>query len=195
MAESWKVDGMYMEACNCKSACPCVFLSPPTEGECTALVAWHIDKGNYGDLKLDTLNVAAAIHSPGTMAESKWRVALYLDDRASDDQRDALLKIFSGQAGGHPKVLADQIGEVLGIKTVKADAGTRIARSGRALRCQWRRFHTLSQPDTIDLDALRSSLYKRRVVLRSKGFAQRSLFRRLPLEVFATDRDRCGVFL
>jgi hypothetical protein len=118
MAESWKVDGLYMEACNCKSACPCVFLSPPTEGECTALVAWHIDKGNYGDLKLDTLNVAAAIHSPGTMAESKWRVALYLDDRATEDQKDALLKIFSGQAGGHPKVLADQIGEVLGIKTV-----------------------------------------------------------------------------
>ncbi|HYZ86476.1 MAG TPA: DUF1326 domain-containing protein [Bryobacteraceae bacterium] len=118
MPESWKVDGTYMEACNCKSACPCVFLSPPTEGECTALVGWHIATGNYGHLKLDGLNVAAAIHSPGTMVESKWRIALYLDDRASEDQKDALLKIFSGQAGGHPKVLADQIGEVLGIKTV-----------------------------------------------------------------------------
>jgi hypothetical protein len=52
------------------------------------------------------------------MVESKWRVALYLDDGASEDQKDALLKIFTGQAGGHPKVLADQIGEVLGIKSV-----------------------------------------------------------------------------
>jgi hypothetical protein len=69
-------------------------------------------------VKLDGLNVAAAIHSPGNMAESKWRLALYLDDRATDDQKNALLKIFSGQAGGHPKVLADQVGQVLGISTV-----------------------------------------------------------------------------
>lgn len=121
MATSWKVDGTYMEACNCKSACPCVFLSPPTEGECTALVGWHIATGNYGEVTLDGLNVAAAIHSPGNMAESKWRLALYLDDRANDDQKDALLKIFSGQAGGHPKVLADQVGQFLGIRTVPVE--------------------------------------------------------------------------
>jgi hypothetical protein len=58
LAESWKLDGIYMEACNCRSACPCVFLSPLTEGECTALVAWHIGEGRCGGVKLDGLNVA-----------------------------------------------------------------------------------------------------------------------------------------
>lgn len=121
MAQSWKLDGAYMEACNCRSACPCVFLSAPSEGECTALVAWHIGTGHYGDVKLDGLNVAAAIHSPGNMAESKWRLALYLDDRASDDQKEALIKIFSGQSGGHPATLAGLVGEVLGVRSVPID--------------------------------------------------------------------------
>ena len=65
MAEQWKLDGAYFEACNCATACPCVLLSPPTEGECTALVAWHIDEGNFGDVDLDGLNVSLAVHSPG----------------------------------------------------------------------------------------------------------------------------------
>jgi hypothetical protein len=121
VAETWKLDGMYMEACNCKSACPCVFLSPPTEGECTALVGWHIDAGRYGNVTLDGLNVAAAIHSQGTMAESKWRMAMYLDDRASEAQTNALITIFSGQAGGHPAVLAEHVGEVLGVQSAAVE--------------------------------------------------------------------------
>jgi hypothetical protein len=55
------------------------------------------------------------------MSESKWRFALYLDERASDEQKNALITIFSGQAGGHPAVLADQVGEVLGVRSVPVD--------------------------------------------------------------------------
>lgn len=121
MAESWKLDGTYMEACNCKSACPCVFLSEPTEGECTALLGWHVGKGHFGDVRLDDLNVAAALHSPGNMAESKWRLALYLDDRANEQQKQALITIFSGQVGGHPAVLADHVGEMLGVRSVPVE--------------------------------------------------------------------------
>jgi hypothetical protein len=67
---------------------------------------------------LGGLNVAAAIHSPGNMAEAKWKLALYLDERATDEQKDALVRIFSGQAGGHPAALAGLVGEVLGVKSV-----------------------------------------------------------------------------
>ncbi len=84
-------------------------------------MGWHIGDGHYGDVRLDGLHVAAAIHSPGNMAESKWRLAFYFDDRATDDQKDALIKIFSGQAGGHPAVLADQVGEVLGVRSVPVE--------------------------------------------------------------------------
>ncbi len=111
---TWNVKGQYFEACNCEAACPCVFLSPPTEDECTALVGWHIEHGDFGGTSLDGLNVALAVLSPGHMAKVEWQAALYLDDRASEAQMQALGAIFSGQAGGHPARLAGHIGEVLG---------------------------------------------------------------------------------
>jgi hypothetical protein len=111
---TWNLKGQYFEACNCEAACPCVFLSPPTEDDCTVLVGWHIDEGEFEGTKLDGLNVALAVYSPGHMAKVKWQAALYLDDRASEAQGQALGAIFSGQAGGHPARLAGHIGEVLG---------------------------------------------------------------------------------
>jgi len=110
----WNVSGQYLESCNCEAACPCVFLSPPTEGDCTGLVGWHILEGDFEGTDLDGLNVALAVYSPGHMAEVQWQAALYLDDRASAEQSEGLAAIFSGQAGGHPARLAGHIGEILG---------------------------------------------------------------------------------
>jgi hypothetical protein len=118
MAETWSVKGTYFETCNCNVACPCVFLSPPTTGDCTVLVGWHIEKGSYANITLDGLNVTLAYHVPGHMATTKWQAALYFDDRASDKQKDALMQIFTGKAGGHPAVLASFVGQVLGVKSV-----------------------------------------------------------------------------
>lgn len=119
MAENWSVTGIYMEACNCETACPCVLLGPPTEGHCTVLIGWHVDAGKYGNVTLDGMNVALAAHTPGHMLKTKWQVALYLDERASREQQDALGKIFSGQAGGPPGALTGLIGEVLGVAAKK----------------------------------------------------------------------------
>jgi hypothetical protein len=118
---AWHLEGTYFETCNCDVACPCVFLSRPTEGECRVLVAWHVDRGKDGEIDLSDLNVAMAIHSPGHMMETGWRAALYLDERASRAQKDALTRIFTGQAGGHPEALASFVGEVLGVASVKID--------------------------------------------------------------------------
>ena len=117
MAEAWKISGTYFETCNCAAACPCVFLSAPTEGNCTVLLAWHIDKGDFGAVGLNGLNAVLLAQSPGHMMQTKWRVALYLDERASAEQQKALGGIFSGQSGGHLAALAPLIGEVLGVKT------------------------------------------------------------------------------
>lgn len=131
---SWNASGSYFESCNCDSACPCVFLSAPTTGDCTAIVGWHIDDGAHEGLRLDGLNVALAVHSPGHMATSSWRVALYLDDRATTEQQEALGSIFSGAAGGHPAVLAGHIGEVLGVAVApiafEGDGASRAMRVG-----------------------------------------------------------------
>ncbi len=115
MASKWSLSGDYFETCNCEAACPCVFLSPPNDGECNVVVAWHIDRGSYGAVKLDGLNVALAVHSPGEMTKHKWKAAVYLDDKASAPQQEALTTIFSGQAGGHPAVLASFVGEMVGM--------------------------------------------------------------------------------
>ena len=121
MPTKWEVSGTYFETCNCDAACPCVFLSPPTTGDCTVLIGWHIDQGQFGETPLQGLNVVMVVHSPGNMVEVKWQVALYLDERADEQQRDALTRIFSGQAGGHPAVLAGHVGEILGVKSVGID--------------------------------------------------------------------------
>ena len=118
MAEKWSVTGTYFEACNCDTACPCVFLSKPTEGDCRAIVAWHIDKGKFGEVALDGLNVTMFVHSPGNMVEGKWKAALYVDNRASESQKSSLIQIFAGQAGGHPAALAPLIEQVLGVASV-----------------------------------------------------------------------------
>ena len=114
----WKLSGTYFETCNCEAACPCVFTSPPTDGDCTVLVAWHVERGSFEQTGLDDLNVALAVHSPGHMLQTKWKAAVYVDERARDDQKNALLTIFSGKAGGHPAVLASFVGEILGARSV-----------------------------------------------------------------------------
>lgn len=114
----WKLSGLYFESCNCEAACPCVFTSPPSQGQCTALIAWHIEHGMYGEVALDGLNVALAVHAPGTMVETKWTAAAYVDERADAAQEAALHAIFSGQAGGHPALLASFIDKMLGTRKV-----------------------------------------------------------------------------
>ncbi|MGX2030601.1 MULTISPECIES: DUF1326 domain-containing protein [Methylocaldum] len=117
-SNSWHLEGNYFEACNCETACPCVWFNPPSEGDCKLLVAWHIDKGRSEGVTLDGLNVVLACYAPGHMKEGNWQAALYLDERADSAQSDALVRIFSGQSGGHPAVLAGFVGQVLGVKHV-----------------------------------------------------------------------------
>lgn len=118
MSQEWKVTGTYFETCNCDAACPCIFLSDPTDDDCSLLVAWHIDQGNFDAVRLDNLNVALAVNSPGNMATTPWKAAVYFDDSATEGQKAALMQIFTGQAGGHLGRLITHVGEVLGISSL-----------------------------------------------------------------------------
>lgn len=119
MAENWRLEGDYFEACNCNVLCPCLFLGNPDNEECDVTVAWHILKGHYNDTPLDGLSVVGVFHTPSNMfAGPKWKAALYLDEGANKEQADALGKIFSGQAGGFFAVVAGLIGELVGIRSV-----------------------------------------------------------------------------
>ena len=95
--------------------CPCVLAGPPTQGYCKALLAWHVDRGSFGETRLDGFNSMLTVSSPGHLLKGGWKVALYVDERASPTQRDALAGIFSGKAGGPLAALAPLIAEVLGL--------------------------------------------------------------------------------
>jgi hypothetical protein len=118
---NWSVKGAYMEACNCEATCPCVVLSPPTEGECTVILGWHIEDGHHGSTRLDDLSVAMLAHVDGNMKDGNWKVALYLDERATEQQSKALAGIFSGAEGGHLAALAPLIGQVLGARPARIE--------------------------------------------------------------------------
>jgi hypothetical protein len=97
-----------------------VFLENPDQGECDVTIAWHIEKGQFHNTSLDGLNVVAVFHTPGNMFTGpKWKAALYLDERATKEQADALGRIDSGKAGGFFEIIAGFIGEMAGVRPVQ----------------------------------------------------------------------------
>lgn len=134
---SFSVEGDYFEACTCEVSCPCIFLGPATEDRCDLVLAWHVARGRAGAVSLDGLNVAMTVHTPKRMTDGGWRVALYLDERATAKQAEALGGIFSGASGGHLANLGPLIGEVVGVNTApigfERENGTRRLRVGDVL--------------------------------------------------------------
>ncbi len=98
MADQWMVRGVEYGNCNCAYGCPCQFSAPTTNGNCEAVIAGHIDEGHFGDTKLDGLNWALVLWWPGEIAAGNGRQQAIIDERADDDQREALRKILHGEA-------------------------------------------------------------------------------------------------
>lgn len=96
----WHLKLDYVETCNCDYGCPCNFSGFPTYGYCRALVLHHIQEGNYGDIGLDGLDVVYTASWPKAIHEGNGTMQLFISKSASEKQRDALVKIFSGEAKG-----------------------------------------------------------------------------------------------
>ena len=105
----WELAGDLFEGCNCQMICPChfSFKQRQTEIVCQATWAFHVDHGSWGSIDLAEANVFVVALSPGkSMIEGNWTALLYLDDRVTREQGDALRAIFSGTAGGPwPKLI------------------------------------------------------------------------------------------
>ena len=112
---SFSVEGDYFEACSCDVSCPCIWLRPADREACDVMLAWHVKDGQKDGVDLSGLNAVMAAHTPKQMTDGGWKVALYLDDRATAEQSEALGAVFSGGAGGHLASLAPLIGEVAGV--------------------------------------------------------------------------------
>ncbi|MEO8354142.1 MAG: DUF1326 domain-containing protein [Chthoniobacteraceae bacterium] len=110
----WSLEADFLQACNCDYGCPCEFSAPPTRGFCEGTGAWRIIKGSYGEVPLDGLAVGFAAHWPKAIHEGNGTLALFIDERADAHQREAILTICSGQAGGLPfEILATTFSKVL----------------------------------------------------------------------------------
>jgi hypothetical protein len=115
---SWRMSGDVMEACSCATTCPCNFGSDPTPLPCEVVIGWRIQDGNYGNTRLDGLSVVLYGRIPGNVFQGNWTVGVYLDQRASQPQAQALGDIFAGNAGGWPAMLSSLIGNLLPPKQV-----------------------------------------------------------------------------
>ena len=110
----WFFEADYLQACNCDYGCPCEFSAPPTKGFCEGMGAWRISRGNYGDVSLDGLGLGFAARWPKAIHEGNGTACLFFDERATPQQRDALVQIGTGQAGGLPfELLATTISKLL----------------------------------------------------------------------------------
>lgn len=92
----WKLKGRELANCNCEYGCNCQFGGLPDKGHCQAVFGMVIDEGIHGDTDLSGLNIAAVFQWPGPIHEGHGECAAFVDERASEAQRNALLTIMTG---------------------------------------------------------------------------------------------------
>jgi len=114
----WWVRGDWFDVCSCNIPCPCEFAQAPTDNRCEGVLAWHLREGEYGDVRLDGLNVLAV----GGFTDNVWegaqtaRIGMFVDERADERQREAIGLIFSGQVGGWMAEYGKIICEMRGVE-------------------------------------------------------------------------------
>lgn len=97
LSTAWEIQGTELINCNCAYGCPCQFMAIPTRGFCEAMGGIAIEKGHHGDVSLDGLKMGVVFHWPGPIHEGKGQCQPIVDARADARQREALLRIMSGQ--------------------------------------------------------------------------------------------------
>jgi hypothetical protein len=105
---SWEISGTYLESCNCDAICPCRSVGGrrggrSTYGICLGALSWAVQRGHFGDVHLDGLGTVMVTRYDDDEPGSPWTFFLYVDERADERQRDALVRIFTGQEGGTPR--------------------------------------------------------------------------------------------
>lgn len=140
---SWELTGTYFEHCPCDLVCPCTTsgLSRPGDTErCTVVLAFNVQRGQIDQLDVGGRTVVLVADAPRLMRDGDWRVGMYVDDGATDDQFAALSAVFTGQRGGIWAALSPLIGTVLGAER----AAITFVDEGRT--------HRLTVAETIDME-------------------------------------------
>lgn len=93
----WMIKTKRLVACSCDYGCPCEFNATPTQGFCEGVEALEIVEGYFGDIRLDGLRVAGSYRWPGPVHEGGGTYQVIVDERATEEQQEALFKIMSGE--------------------------------------------------------------------------------------------------
>jgi hypothetical protein len=115
---SWRLKGSYVETCSCDLICPCnaSFDHGAVYDYCRVTLAFAIADGEIEGTGVSGLNVVAVADTPKVMTEGNWKLGLFVDERASDEQMEKLVGVFSGQKGGPMEALAPLVGEIVGVE-------------------------------------------------------------------------------
>lgn len=116
---AYSVQGTYFENCSCEVACPCGASNlalPATYDRCHVLLAFHVADGEVDGVDVSDTSVAILADTPAQMTDGGWRVGVFVDAAASEEQRGKLLSVFSGEQGGPPAMFGPLMGEMLGVE-------------------------------------------------------------------------------
>lgn len=115
---SWKLEGSYFETCSCNVVCPCTasLALGATHDYCRVTLVFHVKQGEVAGVDVSGLAVAALAETPKVMTEGNWKLGVFIDDAASDEQAEKLGAVFSGALGGPMEALGPLIGENLGVQ-------------------------------------------------------------------------------
>ena len=113
----YSLEGSLIEACSCNVNCPCWIGEDPDLGSCYAIIAYGIERGQIRDLDVSGLNLVLTCNIPGNVLAGNWQIAAFVDERGTEEQRNALLEAFTGKLGGPLGDLWEAlIGEVKGVE-------------------------------------------------------------------------------
>jgi hypothetical protein len=117
---AWQLRGSYVETCSCELMCPCnmSFDHGATYDYCRVTLVFNIREGEIEGTDVGGLVFAAIADTPKVMTDGNWKLGMFVDERASDEQMDKLVQVFGGQLGGPMAGLVPLIGEVLGVERV-----------------------------------------------------------------------------
>jgi len=115
---AWSLTGSYVETCSCDLICPCnaSFDHGATYDYCRVTLVFSIKDGEIEGTDVSGLNVAAIADTPKVMTDGNWKLGVFVDERASDEQMNKLVGVFGGQMGGPMAALAPLVGEMLGVE-------------------------------------------------------------------------------
>ena len=115
---AYDLHGALLEVCTCNILCPCWVGEDPDNGDCQSIMAWNFSSGTIDGLDMSGLTFAGVMDIPGNVLAGNWRAMVYIDDKSTPQQEEALLNLFTGKLGGPVADLVKLIGEVVGVERV-----------------------------------------------------------------------------